>query len=293
MTSFEAHRADGNPSTAIREIGILTDFTCNLACDGCEIGSNLRIDDGITLHDRLRWIDLLADRCDEFGFIIKSYGIIGGEPFVNPDNLLKMAKHVRFRNPESDLMISSNGLLIARSAGVLSDLKALGAHISVTLHDDSDAILTKFTAGLYALKNSGISHSIGGLPLPGQTDLRPGTWWKIPHPLDSEGKMHPSNEDNHIRSWAACTAKFCPQLYGGAVWKCPYTAYLRQKLIKTNQLTDPEWKRYLEYEPLDLIRCSYDDFVLFFSKGPEPVCSMCPSQLKGTDRKSIVPRSKR
>jgi len=289
LANFEFCRDRG---MAIKGIGVMVDFRCNLACDGCDIGSNLRISDDYKLSDRLAWIDLLADRMDEFNLFINDYSIIGGEPFVDPDQLIILARHIRSRNPLSCFNLSSNGMLINRGKHILSELASLGVDITITVHDDSDFVMKKIALGIHDLKNNGVTFGVKGMPFPVYNPKGTKYFWKVNHPLDSEGKMHPAKESNYKQSWAACTEKFCTQLYEGAIWKCPYLSYLRHKLTMTGQLDDPEWQYYLTYKPLDLRTCSYDDLITFLSTGPETFCSMCPKTINHVMRKNIHPRNK-
>ena len=289
LANFEFDRDRG---MAIKTIDVMVDFRCNLSCDGCDIGSNLKINDDYSFEDRLDWLRLFSSKLCEYDLFVSDFAIIGGEPFVDPEKLIRLCRLSRDLNPLSYINLSTNGLLISRGKHILSEIAALDIHVQITVHDDSEQSLKKIAAGIFELKSAGIDFSMKGLPFPVYNENGTKYFWKVNHPLDEQGKMYPADEPSYLQSWAACTEKFCVQLYAGALWKCPYLAYLPHKLTKTGQLDDPRWQPYLAYRPLDLSTCDYDSFIRFFSTGPEKFCSMCPKSIKHVMKKSITYKGK-
>lgn len=257
-------------------------LACNLQCFGCNAGSNWGIKDQFTNEQRLTWIDNLASVFDRFKLHTDVIEIVGGEPFMNK-SVLEILRHVRNQLPKTKIQFFTNGLLIEHNVRLLSEFRDLGVFMAISLHDARREHLNKITSGILRLKENGISYTIKNMTetdLPEQLGGKSLKSWVIPHMPDQEGKIHPHNEEKYLRSWSICTSKTCPNIYDNAIWKCGPTASLRNLLRHSNQLDDAEWQPYLAYKPLRLDdpALDYDTVLEFFSRGPEPVCSMCPAQ---------------
>jgi len=281
--NFEVHPTKG---LGIRNIDIAATLSCNLQCLGCSVGSNLAVKDGYTLQDRLSWVNNLADMLDRFNMYVDEVVIYGGEPFINSDflDIFDLAKQ---RMSKSDIVIYTNGLLIERNESYLERLRDSNVTVRVSSHTQDEKIQKQIIKGVLLLKKHKIKHEITGVSFPVYKPEGERYHWSIPHPMDANGKIHPVNEANYKRSWAACGMKYCTPLYANALWKCTKLAYLKQTLAKTKQLDDPAWQPYLDYKPFALDDPNYDDLIDFFSTGPETVCSMCPNKVVYYDSKPV------
>ena len=47
-----------------------------------------------------------------------------------------------------------------------------------------------------------------------------------------------------------CIASSCHQILNGYMYKCSRLSNLHAVLKQTNQLDDPQWKKYLQYKPI-------------------------------------------
>jgi hypothetical protein len=66
-------------------------------------------------------------------------------------------------------------------------------------------------------------------------------------------------------------------LFEGRLWKCPQTASLHLAAAKFSLQSREEWGPYLGYSGVD-VTCSDEELAFHLTRGPEPVCGMCPAK---------------
>jgi organic radical activating enzyme len=76
-----------------------------------------------------------------------------------------------------------------------------------------------------------------------------------------------------------CCSEFCSFLSDKKLYKCAAMGTLKSFLTHHNSLDDPDWQKYLSYEPLDLETCTDDEVKQFSDTKYSAVstCDMCPS----------------
>lgn len=89
------------------EMGII-DF-CNLNCKGCNHYSPIFEKKYPNVDARMRDVERIADLYDD----IVEFGLIGGEPFLNPD-VEEYIKRTRDLLPKTEIQMVTNGLLIPK-----------------------------------------------------------------------------------------------------------------------------------------------------------------------------------
>lgn len=81
--------------------------------------------------------------------------------------------------------------------------------------------------------------------------------FKRNHWIDNQGKPKPFATNNPERSYHdGCSGPLCNLLVGTKLYKCSALANLKKLLKHHRALDDPEWKKYLDYVPLDLLDCT-------------------------------------
>ena len=58
------------------------------------------------------------------------------------------------------------------------------------------------------------------------------------------------------------------------MYKCSRLSNLPAALKQTNQLEDPQWKKYLAYKPIHYSN-TQEEILAFFNKKEEDVCTGC------------------
>ena len=94
-----------------------------------------------------------------------------------------------------------------------------------------------------------------------------------------EGIPKPFESDDPKQSyWNSCPSGFCALLRDRKIYKCAALGTLETMLERYDSLDDPDWQKYLNYEPLDLTKCTpetIDDMMENIYCHIDE-CSMCP-----------------
>lgn len=78
--------------------------------------------------------------------------------------------------------------------------------------------------------------------------------FKRNHRIDAQGKPKPFATNDPERSYReGCSGPLCSLLMGTKLYKCSALATLRKMLKHHDSLDDPDWQKYLNYEPVDLL----------------------------------------
>jgi hypothetical protein len=99
--------------------------------------------------------------------------------------------------------------------------------------------------------------------------------------------MEPYDDRQPRSSWEHCTAKVCPQVFEGRIWKCAPLAYLGMQHEKYG--LSEAWKPYLGYAPLEP-GCTDAELHAFFDREEESHCGMCPAKPERFALPSPIPR---
>ena len=275
---------DGNMLQAARDneffwasdITILSTYSCNLQCLGCEINSNYSIRDPFTKQDRLSWLDTLASFSQRTNIKISRMNVMGGEPFLD-DAFLDIVDKIRTLFPDTNLEIYTNGLLMERRMDWLERL-AKHERISfyITIHKPDESINKILSKPILFLKKNHIPVAVRGINMKGLSSQEDRNFWRMPYRFEEAGmKIAPFDHGDPLMSWTTCAVKYQMHLIDNKLYKCTRLAYLRDALAKTKQLDDPRWQRYLDYEPLDLTTAGIRETGAFAAKTVEKYCEMC------------------
>lgn len=88
--------------------------------------------------------------------------------------------------------------------------------------------------------------------------------------------MKPYDSDPQ-RAWDICISRWCPQILGGKIYKCPPLAYLPMQKEKFS--IGPEWDSYLEYEGIS-VEATDEELHEFLNRKAESYCKMCPGHVE-------------
>lgn len=95
-----------------------------------------------------------------------------------------------------------------------------------------------------------------------------------------ENKPKPFATGNPEESYRkGCCSEMCSFLIDKKLYKCGALGTLHKFLAKHNQLEDPDWQKYLNYQPLDLESCTHEQVQHFSDTKYSSIsqCDMCPT----------------
>jgi organic radical activating enzyme len=246
---------------------------CNLSCEGCTNYSDLKHTGYIKWDQGKQWLEPWLDILD-----IPDFGIIGGEPLVNPE-LDQWILGLRELMPESQLRLTTNGLLLHKWPQLLSLINYIGNVVfKVTVHVD-DAELEQQINNIFQsqqwkpVTEYGISRWKNTHNVRLQIN-RPQTFLKTYIGVYDNMAPHHSQPAD---AFSACVQKTCPLLYQGKIYKCSTSALLLDTLNRFNRPNWAQWEPYIEQgigpdSPAYLI----SEFVDNFGR-PHAKCGQCPS----------------
>jgi len=248
---------------AIRNLEIHIAHSCNLACESCSHYSNQGHKGLLGLDEARSWMAPWSGRLAP-----ATFSLLGGEPAIHPRfaDFVPLARNLW---PSAKLRLVTNGFLLARHPELPRRLAEAGnARLEVSLHHGSRAYRERLVPIVALLRawvdDHGIdiafNHSHAG--------------WTRRY-RGSGAEMAPYEDDKPRRSWKNCPARFCPQIFEGAIWKCAPLAYLPMQDRKYG-LSD-KWAPYLDYRPL-LPGCPDGELRAFFRRKAESYCAMCTAR---------------
>lgn len=248
---------------------------CNLSCQGCTNYSDLFHRGYVSWkqgkEQLLPWLDKI---------VIEDFGIIGGEPLINPEAKLWL-EGIRNLMPSSQIRFTTNGELLHKHLDILQLTHDIGNVVfKITVHRNNK-VLENTIEKIFHLYNwePVIEFGINRFKTSNNLRLqinRPATFIKTYK--NSYSNMEPHNSDP-IESFKICVQQKCPLLYKGKIYKCSTSGLLEDTLSKFNFPNKDKWTPYLNSgisatDPNPII----EDFISKFGKA-EKLCSQCPSGL--------------
>lgn len=117
----------------------------------------------------------------------------------------------------------------------------------------------------------------------------------VPCYYTEEGKIKPWATNDPAGSYAnGCAMPYCHTLVDSKLYKCSWFVVLPQLLSAHNQLQDPDWQPYLNYQPVDLINPTQEQLTQFekTSRCAVPLCDMCtnnPNNILKQTKENVLP----
>lgn len=261
--------------------------SCNLSCHGCTNYSDLKHSGYVTWDQGHEWISSWLERID-----IPDFGIIGGEPLINPD-LESWLLGVRALLPTSQIRLTTNGLLLHKHPSLIKLLNTIGNCVfKITVHVD-DQQLEHYISEIFSANHwepvleYGISRWKNSNNVRFQIN-RPELFLKTYR--NSYNNMMPHHSDA-ADAFASCIQQTCPLLYQGRLYKCSTSALLQDTLNRFDRPNWSQWEQYIEsgvgYSDSDQ---ELLEFVNNFSR-PHARCAQCPgSQVTPIEHRITVMR---
>jgi organic radical activating enzyme len=245
---------------------------CNLSCQGCTNYSDLKHHGYVSWAQGKSWLEPWTELLN-----ILDFGIMGGEPLVNPD-VEKWIVGVRELLPDAQIRFTTNGLLLHKWPDLLKVLQDIGNcvfKISVHLEDETleDTIKQIFAQYSWQEVNEyGINRWKTDRGLRFQIN-RPTQFLKTFQDSYVNMKPHHSNPQD---AFDLCVQKTCPLLYNDRIYKCSTSALLLDTLDRFNRPNWEQWKSYIESGIA--VDSSYKDIQSFIDNfgSPHRRCAQCP-----------------
>jgi hypothetical protein len=246
----------------IPKLQIHVAHACNLACDNCSHYSNYHHKGIVSLEEAHGWLSHWSSRLQPLTFCL-----LGGEPTLHPQ-LLDFIRLARQHYPRSRLQLTTNGFFLHRHPDLPKVMREVGKmHMDISVHHGSPEWAQMIAPTMTMVDDWVQTYGI-------QVRIREShKHWRLQY-QGHGADMQPFEDGDPAASYAICPAKECPQIFEGALWKCPPLAYLPMQNEKY-QLSE-KWAPYLAYEPLQP-GCSDAELQAFLQKEVEPVCGMCPA----------------
>ena len=279
---------------------IFIGYRCNYSCQDCSAGSdfikNTQLDP--TLEEIMSAIPILAEKFEVQSMI----SLHGGEPFLYWDEkVVPLAIELNRWFPDTTINIFTNGHLIGKNLTNIFDLVSQINNISFTISAHLKGDLNSKVGQQWSSSiNELISHpsivKIHDEHYHFKDNIRANIYFHSPEYWSSHYVRHPNGQikphatNNPEKSMEhGCLGSVCSSLHGTKLYKCGRLGNLADTLRVSGQLDDPDWQKYLNYQPIDLLdinQIELDKFVETYHK-PISVCDMCQGskpKLKWTDR---------
>ena len=248
-----------------RQIEFVTNQHCNFRCFGCDSFSDIIKTpnfDNLVKEDIINWSKVLVPLSNQSLINCKKVKFIGGETLLtkNLGSFLKVAAE-NF-TADWEIAFHTNGLLLKKNEELIRLCNDLNVRIYITIHFKDkkylDRLLENINFTQKFIKDIRIVNSA--------------KYWYSFHKYD-RGKIYPFDNDSKLM-YENCFASSCRQILNGYMYKCSKLSNLHAALKQTNQLDDPQWKKYLEYKPIHYSN-SKEEIVKFFNEKEEDICSGC------------------
>lgn len=275
-------------------VEIMVTQACNLSCYGCTNYSDLAHKGYLTWEQGRLQIEPWLERVN-----IPDFGILGGEPLMNPD-IRNWIRGLREIMPNSQIRFTTNGLLLAQNFDIVDLLHEVGNVVfKIAVHENNSELENTIQQVLDKFEWKEVTE-FGVKRLKTTNNLRfhirrPDIFYKTY--IGSYNNMRPHNS-NPADAFSICCQQTCPLLYEGKLYKCSTNGLLADTLSKFNNPNYSEWEPYL-VPGLGPV-CSETELQQFLNNfgKPESICKSCPTNadtqstvihLDNVSRKKIIP----
>jgi hypothetical protein len=254
---------------------------CNLSCHGCSNYSDLVHKGYLTWEQARLEIVPWLERVD-----IQDFGILGGEPLMNPD-IRNWIVGLRELLPASQIRFTTNALLLEKNFDVVDLLHDIGNCVfKIAVHQKNPRIEAVIKR-VYEKFNWEPVTEFGMSRHKTDNDLkfyvrRPEVFFKSY--LGDYKNMRPHNSDP-AESFSICPQCDCTLLYNGRMFKCSTSGLLSDTLDRVGNPNMDEWRPYIHkgISP-DCSEIELTQFLDNFNK-PHEMCRMCPTK---KDTESLI-----
>lgn len=244
----------------LRNLEIHAAHACNLACESCSHYSNHAHKGIVSLEEADAWMAGWSGRIAP-----RVFSILGGEPSIHP-RLTEFVALARKHWPRSTLRIVTNGFFLHRHPALPALLhKDRNVILNLSVHHDSPAYREHLKPIMDLVSGWVRTHGIRVEYFQSNKN-----WTRRYKGFGAA--MEPFEDLQPRRSWQNCTAKFCPQIFEGRIWKCAPLTYLPMQHARFG--LSEKWAPYLKYRPLDP-GCTDAELEEFLAREEESHCNMC------------------
>jgi organic radical activating enzyme len=269
-------------------VSLFYGFDCNLTCRDCSSGYDiLRNKNHDPSEESL--LKSIEDMSHYVNDITDMFTLIGGEPFLYWDRIELLVRHFRKFYPTTKINITTNGVLLHKFKDRVIDLMMEVDHIRISLTNHFSEFMDDPTGIKY---KQNLDYFFSDPRINCIHDLH----YDIPnhdinfhfHDFSDGFTAQWRREGSKLKPWATndpkasmdngCIGRVCSALHNSKLYKCMRFVTLPTVLDKVGQLTDPEWSKYLNYQPIDLSLDDVDGLVdKFVNNQGNPIseCDMC------------------
>jgi organic radical activating enzyme len=280
---------------------------CNLACHQCDTRSDIV---GTEYDPDLETI-FESITLTQKHFTIDTYSMLGGEPLLYLSKVQKVIEFIRSTDKTGRIVIPTNGSVLSKHTSELAEIiikynvslyvcNHFAAFEDTKLSDKVKKETQQFAKhlGFYRYNPRMFLHEIVGDDLPHNfedgndlaeqevyTNGSSYIWLRGQKEFHSNyffsaGKPKPFMSGDPKQSYTnGCSSPSCSFLKNKKLYKCAALGTLDILLTHHNSLNDPDWSKYINYQPVDLETASLEQLTSFsntkFSSINE--CDMCPS----------------
>lgn len=272
----------------LRVMNFYYGFKCNLACRGCNSGSDIIFhkDYDPSIENILETISNFSNYVEDVTDMIT---IVGGEPTLYwHDKVVPMARHIRSLFPNVVININTNALLIHKLRDDIVNLflevdnirLSIDNHL-VSFSDSKEA--QKFSENLQYFLSHPLIHKIHDMhyDIPDRKiDFMLHEFYEFKAQFKFiNGKIKPFSTNDPVKSMEnGCVGNVCAAAIDNKLYKCPRLLALPKILAEKEQLDDPDWQKYLNYKSIDLKTATQEEIDNFkHTEGKAiPECDGCP-----------------
>lgn len=301
----------------LKLVEIFYGYRCNLSCRGCSSASDIV---KTTVYDPS--IESIFTSIENLAKYIEpeSIDLMGGELFLYWDKVEQIVSKIRQHFPDTQIALATNGLLLDKYKDSLLRLCEENHPCVIDITDhftlfSKDIKAKKYHKKLDEFLAQLTTISVSNWPNPAdhlkehkstevddwqryfiEKKLYSGSSTTVKvynqqkfvscyYPIDEKIKPYATNDPDG--SYAhGCAMPYCHLLVDSKLYKCSWFAVLPRILEKYNQLHDPDWQKYLKYQPIDLsapTQTQLDQFEETSTRSIE-LCDMCSNNksLNGT-----------
>jgi len=248
---------------------------CNLACPNCASYNNFAFKNQFSWHN-----NKLA--AEQWSTILDPYeiGIIGGEPFTNPDldnwvkGLLELFQPIDFR-------ITTNGTYLRRDIDKVLEYTKLGVNIEISSHSDKHYLEhNNFISQHYPYpvqEDDCVTYTNGDK---GFIEIRNATEFFNISLKNIDNGVFYMHDSNPITAHSSCPVSDCHYIVEGNLYQCVVTATgpLFAEQFNVDTKSKDLLSRVKSISPFD----SQDKIDNFLNNIETPCeqCALCPEKIK-------------
>ena len=248
---------------------------CNISCEGCTNYSDLTHKGYVTWEEGLnslsRWLDIIE---------IPDFGIMGGEPLVNPQ-VYDWIYGVRELMPTTQIRFTTNGLLLNKNKfrnimQVMHDVGNIVFKITVHINNTTVQDFIDNTLSRYKWEEV-IEFGIKRHKTTNNVRFQLNYPSEFIKPFDGSYANMKPYFSNAEMAFNQCIQQTCPLLYKDRIYKCSTSALLEDTLTRFGNPNDELWEKFITRgisftDNKEII----SNFLDNFGKSNH-ICSQCPS----------------